>query len=422
MIPLLVSGAAAAELVLPRLDAADAVVDGRADESAWAQAVLVPEPTVFRPSDEVTPVGSMVTRMFATADALWVHIQVTDDPAGVRAGLGRRDARPDDRVGLLIDPAGDGRRAYELLVTPLGVQLDRLHDASPFGGGDWSWDAVWRSAGHRTPTGWEVEIAVPWSAVYMSGDVDHFGLVLLRTAARKGQEYAWPAVDPGTDPLLAAATVRGVGRLPRRLGLELLPELTGAWSDRPVETGRLEWAGVGPGLTVRYAPGRRFGLVATVNPDFSQLESDASQIDVNQRFALSYEEKRPFFLEGQEWFDHPFGGMVYTRSVAAPLYGVRASAEVGPVGVSVVNALDLAPLGSVNERGGWTAEDLDGHTALDSLAWARVSLGGDNYVGLMATDKTIPGTGLYNRVLGVDAAFRPEKRLRVRAAALGSAG
>lgn len=416
-----VSSALAEDLSLPRVAGAALVMDGRADEAAWAQAVSVPEPTVFRPTDALTPVGRVDTRLLATEEALWAHFSVTDDPAQVRAGLGRRDTRPDDEVGLLIDPAGDGRRAYELFVTPLGVQLDRLHDPSPFGGDDWSWDAVWRSAGHRTATGWEVEIAIPWSAVYMSGEVDTFGLVLFRTVARKGQTYAWPEVDPGTDPLLAAATVHGPGPLPRRIGLELLPELTGAWSDPHEESGRLEFYGIGPGLTARYAPGRQVGLVATVNPDFSQLESDAVQIDVNQRYALSYDEKRPFFLEGQDWFTHPFDGMIYTRSVNAPLYGVRATAEVGRVGVSAVNVLDQSPAPSVSERGGWTAEDLAGHPALDSLVRGRVSLGGDTYVGLMATDKTLLGTDLWNRVLSVDAAFRPEKRLSLQAAALGSA-
>ena len=417
----LLTVAVAAEITLPRADGAALVVDGRGDEPAWALAVTLGDPTVFRPSDSVPPVGSVVTRLLATEDALWAHFVVTDpEPGEVFAGLGRRDAREDDYVSLLIDPAGDGRRAYELIVTPLGLQLDKLHESSPFGGDDYSWDAVWRSAGHRTPTGYEVELAIPWSALYMTGDVESFGLVLLRGVARKGQQYAWPPVDAGTDPLLATAVVHGPGALPRKLGLELLPELTGAWSNPHEASGRLELAGIGPGITARYAPGGGFRLLATLNPDFSQLESDATQIDVNQRYALSYEEKRPFFLEGQEWFSHPYDGVIYTRSMIAPLYGVRATGEVGAVGVSVMNVLDQSPAPSVNEQGGWTAEDLDGHQALDSLARVRFSLGGDSYIGVLASDKTILGTDLANRVISVDTGFRPEKRLLLRAAVLGS--
>jgi hypothetical protein len=422
---LLVAAAAhatpAAELALPRVPDAAIVVDGRANEPAWGHALVLPDATVFEPSADVAPVGSMRTRVLADDVALYVHFDVTDpEPRLVRAGLGRRDTRNDDAVGIYLDPSGDGRRAFVLLSTPIGVQLDRLH--IPGGDDDdWSWDAVWRSAGRRTATGFEVEMAIPWGSVHLSGNVESIGLLVVRHLARKDQGYAWPKVDPGTDPLLAEAHVRGPGRLPWHVGLEILPELTGAWSVPHIESGRLEVAGVGPGLTLRYNPARNFGAVATFNPDFSQLESDATQIDVNKRYALSYGEKRPFFLEGQDWFDHPMSGMVYSRSMNAPLYGARAAGEVGRVGFAALHVLDLSPPPSVSEGGGWTAEQLAGHQALATLGRVRVSLGGDSYVGLLGSDRTVLDSGLYNRVFGVDSVVRVEKRATIEAAAVGSA-
>jgi hypothetical protein len=263
-------------------------------------------------------------------------------------------------------------------------------------------------------------MAIPWTALRVAGKLDHMGLVSYRYVSRKGQEYAWPQVPTGTDPLLAAAHVSVPAELPRHLGLEIRPELTGAWSDPPVEAGRLELAGIAPGLTLRYSPGPDFGAVATFNPDFSQLESDASQIDVNQRYALYYEEKRPFFLEGQDWFAHPVRNLVYTRSMNAPLAGARATVEAGPLGLAALSVLDLAPPPSVNEGGGWTAEDLDGHMALASLARARLSLGGDSYVGLLGSDRSVLDTGLYNRVAGADSVVRLDRHGTVEAAALAS--
>jgi len=418
---LVVPLAEASALELPQVDPAALRMDGHVDEAAWSGALELPDPIPFRPAADVTPVGRMRTRLLATEEALWVGFVVEDpDPSAIRAGLGRRDHRPDDTVGILLDPAGDGRRAYELRVNPLGVQLDRL-DVPGEWDDDWSWDAVWRSAARRVPGGWEAEMAIPWGSLHMTGSVEAFGLVVLRRLERRAHDYAWPEVTPGTEPLLAAARIRGPQALPSRVGLELLPELTGAWSDPHVESGRWELYGVGPGLTARFAPGGGLTAVATVNPDFSQLESDSDQIDVNERFALYYDEKRPFFLEGQEWLEPAAQGMLHTRSMVAPLYGARVVAETGRLGVAALHVLDRAPAPSVTEGEGWTADQLDGHDALDTVLRGRWSLGGESYVGVFGSDKSILGTELSNRVLGVDTSIRAEKRLLIEAAALASA-
>ncbi|MFZ5476745.1 MAG: DUF5916 domain-containing protein [Myxococcota bacterium] len=411
----------APELTVAWRDHAGIVVDGRGDEAVWAEASALPDPAPHRPATDVAPVGSVETRLAADAHGLYAWFVVRDpDPAAVRAGIGRRDGRAlDDAVGLLVDPRGDGRRAYLFACNPLGVQLDRLHVPEE-DDDDLSWDAAWSCAARATDTGWEVEMAIPWAAARMGGEVDRFGVVVLRELARRGHSYAWPPVDAGTDPLLAAAAVRGLGRLPPRVGLDLLPELTYVWADPPVASARPAIAGVSAGGTARWTPGGPVSAVATVNPDFSQLESDATQIETNARYALYYDEKRPFFLEGQDWFAHPFSSVVHTRTIAAPLYGVRAAVEGERGGVAALHALDLAPPPSVNEGGGWTAEDLDGHSALATLARARVGLGGDAYLGVLASDRTIVGTDLGNRVVGADARLRLEKRAWVDVAALGS--
>lgn len=422
LLTLAVFPALAAALTLPRVEDAAIVVDGRADEAAWARGLALPDATIFSPSADLPAVGSVRTTVLADDTALYVSFVVTDpEPTLVRAGLGRRDDRwNDDSVGISIDPSGDGRRSLLFRANGLGVQSDALHLPGTMDE-DWSWDADWRSAGHLTPTGFEVEFAIPWAAARLSGTVDHFGLLVFRELARKSQGYAWPSVATGQEYLLFQAQLDGPGLLPRRLGIEIRPEVTGAWSDPHVESGRLEVAGVGPGVTIRYAPTNSFGALATFNPDFSQLESDATQIDVNQRYALYYEEKRPFFLEGADWFEHPLDGMVYTRAMNAPLYGARASGEVGRVGYASLHTMDMAPPPSVSEGGGWTADQLDGNPALASLARIRVGLGGDSYIGVLGSDRTVLNSGLYNRVFGLDSVLRVEQRATIEAAVVGSA-
>ena len=202
--------------------------------------------------------------------------------------------------------------------------------------------------------------------------------------------------------------------------MDLQPELTFGWTDQGAPKGRLTVGGVGPAITARYSPSAAFQALATVNPDFSQVESDSSLIDVNQRFAQYYEERRPFFLEGQEAYTHPFDNLIYTRSMSTPLYGVRATSEAGGWTGAILNVLDNAPLPTVSEGGGWTAADLKGHDAVDTVARVRRSIAPDSFAGLMLSDKEIVGTDLYNRVGGLDARVRLSDHVSVDGSALAS--
>ena len=83
------------------------------------------------------------------------------------------------------------------------------------------------------------------------------------------------------------------------------------------------------GLDVKWMPTASTAVDATINPDFSQIESDVAQIAANERFALFFPEKRPFFLEGIELFATPIQA-VYTRTITSPRWGVRATGKSAP--------------------------------------------------------------------------------------------
>jgi len=411
-------------LLLPFVQDALLTLDGKADEPGWAQAVELPDGAPFWPNDTVAIVGSLRARVLTDARNLYVHFEVADpQPELVRAGLGRRDSRyADDYVGIEIDPGVGGRRSFRFVSNPMGVQTDGVHllgEASYEE--DNSWDGLWSSGGRRTPSGWEVEMAIPWSTLQVSREAGKLGVAVIRQVARKSQTYAWPRREPGTDGLLSQATAQGPSGLPARVGLEILPELTGGWSDPPADTGRFGLFGVSPGLTLRYAPSGNFSATLTGNPDFSQIESDSSRIEVNQRYAQSYEEKRAFFLDGQESFAHPFRGMYYTRSVNAPLYGARIDGKAGGLSVSGMHALDMAPPPSVNEGGGWTEAQLAGHAALATVARTQYATSNGSSVGLLLSDRTVLDTNLSNRVAGVDGSVRVGRNFSVDGSLVGSA-
>ncbi len=396
-------------------------VDGVADEAAWREARELGAFVTAEPSPGLAPSGPTRVRVLADREALYLFFEATDDrPERIRAGLARRDsARTDDRVGVLLDPSGEGQRAYLFFVTARGVQLDGTQSA----GGDrsFAWDATWRSAARRTERGYAVEMAIPWRAVRHPARVEAIGLMAVRVQARTGEWSSFPAVDPAVPGVLAQlGRYRLDADLGRRAGLDLYPELTWARDqDGPLQE-RWGWQGLSPGLTVGLRPLPGASVLAAINPDFSQVESDAPRIELNRRYALYYDEKRPFFLEGREWFDSPAGDVIYTRSMVAPLAGLRATVERGGWTGAALGVLDAAPSASVSEGGGWTDDDLAGKRAEESVLRLRRALGRDAFVGLLYSDRTILGADLANRVGGLDGQVRLASNTTLSGGAMGS--
>src|SRR5258706_234529 len=93
------------------------------------------------------------------------------------------------------------------------------------------------------------------------------------------------------------------------------------------------------GANVRWGVTQNLSMTDTVNPDFSQVEADVGQVTVNERFAVFFPEKRPFFLEGLEQFDTP-NALIYTRRISAPVGGAKLTGKVGGTGVAYIGAVD----------------------------------------------------------------------------------
>jgi hypothetical protein len=166
-----------------------------------------------------------------------------------------------------------------------------------------------------------------------------------------------------------------------------------------LETGKIK---VEPGISARWGVTPNLMLNATVNPDFSQVEADAAQLDVNTRFALRYPEKRPFFLEGGDFFLTPLE-MVFTRSVADPLWGGKMTGKIGANAVGVFVTQDrINNLLFPSNQG-------TGMGSLDENVWGGVfrfrrDIGRNSTVGILYTSRV--GNGYFNHVLGSDGFFR----------------
>jgi hypothetical protein len=313
-------------------------IDARLNEPAWEEATAVSLPYEWSPGDNVpAPVGT-TCRMTFDADALYIGCHALDpDPSRIRAYLrDRDDGFLDDHVVITLDTFDDERHAFEFRVTALGVQMDALF-APNEGVEDFSWDTIWDSSGRIVDDGYIVEVAIPFKSLRFpdTEEVQTWGFFLERSWPRSARHrMSSNPRDRDNNCLLCQANkVTGFVHIAPGRDIELDPTLTARRTDERHDfpEGDLEAgdADIDAGLTARWGMTPNVTLSGTVNPDFSQVEADAAQLDVNTRFALFFPEKRPFFLEGADIFEIP-GDLVFTRTVADPEAGSKLTGKIGP--------------------------------------------------------------------------------------------
>jgi hypothetical protein len=323
----------------------------------------------------------------------------------VRATLADRDnIDADDKVEILLDTFNDRRRALLFAVNPLGAQQDGVRSEGLAGaaGGqnagfrfdgvvDLNPDYVYESRGHVTPFGYEVEIRIPFKSLrYQSGATQDWGIQFIRTTQHTGYEDTWtPVVRASASFLIQSGSLKELTGLRRGLVMDVTPEFTARVDGAAVSSTDYQYQNVDPefGLNVRCGVTQNLGAAGTVNPDFSQVEADVGQVTVNQRFALFYPEKCPFFLEGLEQFDTP-NSLIYTRQITNPMGGAKLIGKVGGMGVAYIGAVD--------DEGGTPAL----HPIVNLLRLRR-DLGASSTLGLAYTDRIVESA--YNRVFGLDA-------------------
>jgi hypothetical protein len=287
-----------------------------------------------------------------------------------------------------------------------------------------AWDAIWDSAGRITAKGYVIEIAIPFSALqfkrkkgpkiwgldisrwYQRGYMHRIGLVKLDRNNNSYQSQflkivGFEDVKPGKN-------------------IEVIPTLTGTKTDSrdPFPLGDFQSVSkdFDPGITVKWGLTSNLVLNGAVNPDFSQVEADARQLDINQPFALYYQEKRPFFTEGSDFFSSPFN-VVHTRTMRDPVWGIKLSGKEGAntVGAYFVRD-DLTNLIFPGSQG-------SGQTSLPIESTAAVfrykrDLGSRYTIGGIVTNRQ--GGGYFNRVFGIDGEARFTRKNRFTFQAMGS--
>ncbi|HEY0514001.1 MAG TPA: DUF5916 domain-containing protein [Thermoanaerobaculia bacterium] len=387
-------------------------VDGRLGDPGWNGATRVETFYEINPGDNVEPKVKTVAWLTYDDRFFYAAFDFSDpDPQSIRAPLGDRDDVPSytDYGGVILDTRNDGKTAFMFLANPRGIQYDAItNDAS---GEDSSPDFYWDSAARITPTGWTLEIRIPFSSLrYNSADVQTWGILLYRNRPRDFRYQMFNSKLPrGSGCFIChEQKITGLSGLPSGNHLVLAPYATAERQSlptggpgTPLASRPVRWEA---GLDAKWTPNANTAIDATINPDFSQVESDVAQISANQRFALFFPEKRPFFLEGLELFSTPIQA-VYTRTITSPRWGLRATGEVGDTLYTFLVAEDRGG-GSVILPG----PNSSGLAPQDFASRVAIGRGrkdfGDSFVSFLLTDREIEGGG-HNRVLGPDFQWRP---------------
>jgi hypothetical protein len=398
-------------LTIPRVEG-DIVVDGHLDDPLWAQAASVDLGYEVSPGDNLPAAVKTTARIAYTDDAVLISFHAQDpDPAKIRAFLRDRDALySDDFAGVMLDTFDDQRRAYEFFVNPLGVQADLIKEEAT-GDEDDSWDGLWTSAAQITDQGYDVEMRIPFATLRFR-DTDgprRWGAAFLRIRPREFRyQYFNNRVPRGSRCLTCTFDkVEGFAGVRQGRNLEIVPTLTVIHAEHR-DAPQAAWTGDGtdiePGLDVAWAPSPNLTLNGTLNPDFSQVETDQAQLDLNTSFALFFPEKRPFFLEGADYFTTPLQ-VLYTRQIADPDVGLRVTGRNGQQAYGVITARDATTQLLVPGVLGSSFRDLD-QEADDFVGRYRYDLDAHTSIGGVATYR---GGGDYrNALAGADARWQKD--------------
>jgi hypothetical protein len=388
-------------------------IDGNLAEEAWRQAERVDRWYETNPGDNVEPKVKSVAYLAYDDKFFYAAFEFEDpNPSTIRAPVSDRDnvsGNATDYAGLILDTRNDGRTAVLLLVTPRGVQYDA--DTDDAAGEDQSPDYFWNSAARITDRGWTLEIRVPFSSLrYRSADPQTWGILLYRNYPRDFRYQMFSARLPrgGNCFICRANTLIGLEKLPAGGHLVVAPYVSGSRQSNAVDGSGTPLTDVDAkaraGLDLKWTPNADNVIDFTANPDFSQIESDTAQISTNERFALFFNEKRPFFLEGVNLLRTPIQA-VHTRTITSPRFGGRLTGKAHGVSYTALFADDTAG-GSVVLPGANGSDLADQEIgSLVFVGRARRDIG-QSFISVLATDREMHDGQGHNRVIGPDFQWR----------------
>jgi hypothetical protein len=390
-------------------------LDGEKREGVRVEGFLQRDPKDLEPATERTEAYFS----YDDVNLYAVFVCHASDPSQVRAHMSRREAIfSDDFVALFLDTFHDQQRAYEFLVSPLGVQADGIVTEGQ--NDDFSFDTLWHTRGRLTGFGYVVSMAIPFRSLRFPtiDGAQTWGISAMRVMSAKNEQAFWPGITRRISGFTSQfAELKGLEGVSPGRNVQVIPYGTFAaarFLDRDAaayDTANDGRAGVDAKVVVRDA----MTVDLTARPDFSQVESDEPQVTVNQRFEVFFPEKRPFFLENAAYFRTPIT-LFFSRRIRDPQGGVRLTGKVGGWAIGALTTDDRAPGRAV------AADDpLHGEHAFNGVFGVRREFNGSSAGALVTTRDFGPS---FNRIASATARLRlnPQWYFEGQAAAADTRG
>jgi hypothetical protein len=388
----------------------DIELTGTLSDSRWNQAPPAEIRYEVMPGENTPAAVRTTVRILYNSDYVYFGFRCEDtDPLSIRAHITDRDKiSDDDRVGIILDTYGDFQRSYEFLLNPYGIQADFLRTGD---NEDDSFNAVWKSAATIDASGWTAEMALPFKSLRFPSQREQRWTVLFFRVYPRASQYqiSWNPIDRNNPCIVCqGGLLEGITDVESVSSVDVLPyvvaQQSGSLADvsnpqSSFENGKLRGR---VGGSIRYSPNPDVDIEAVVNPDFSQVESDATQISVNSTFALNYPEKRPFFLVGPDMYNNQTGTF-YSRMINNPIGAARVLGKSGPFSFAYLGAGDRNTPYIVpgEENSNFVATNLE---SFSNMARARYDFGGETFVGGMLTTRNTATA--HNYVGGIDWSYK----------------
>ncbi len=387
-------------------------IDGDVQRSEWATATKVMLDTQFNPEEGVPAPVQTEAFIMEDGEHLYISFIAEDpDPSRIRAFYRDRDQiGGTDFVGVALDTFNDGVRSFNFLVSPLGVQYDAIADDLNDSEDD-SWNALWESEGQITETGYMVEMAIPLKQLRFPSGAEEkiWGVRFIRDYPR---DRRYRLSDSNVERNISCFVCQfqkasGFADVQPSRNIEVIPTLTSrvqrsrpnpvvdSWGDAEHKTEA--------GVDLRWGINQDTYLNATLNPDFSQVEADSAQLDINNTFSLYFPERRTFFLDGADYFNTNLN-IVHTRNIADPDYGLKLTGKSGNHNYGVMQANDTSTSFLIPDSQGSTIANLMNTQSEVSVLRYRQDVLNNSSFGTVLTHRE--GGDYSNTVAGIDGRLR----------------
>lgn len=403
------------ELNIPKLNPGKINIDGIADEPVWKNAAVADNFTEINPGDNVKPEVETEVKIFYDDENIYFAFTCYEnDMTRVRASMSDRDRMySDDWVGPFINTYGDLKQGFEAYVNPKGIQGDLLWTTD---NEDSNFDMIYESESKIYGDRWTAEIKIPFKSLrFPDKEEQEWRIHLLRNRPRGArQEIYWASVSRDDPNFMGqSGFLKGIKNIKRGTDIQILPYILGTQNssleDQYDPDSDFKYNGLDGaiGISAKYGISSTLTLDGTINPDFSQVEADAPQININSPFALFYPEKRPFFLEGLDNFSTPIN-VAYTRAINNPIAAVKLTGKAKKLNIGFITAYDedtpfIVPL---TFRSFFLSSNKN---SVSNILRVKYDAGGEDYIGAIISDReespdssnAFGFTG-YNRNFGLD--------------------